>query len=167
MSNIYKKWFKVDISGVHSLLRVRNMFIGEYQHNIDTKGRINVPAKFRDALGEKFYLTKGLDNSLFCFPEVEWKVFEEKLKSLPLTNRNARAFVRLFFAGATECSLDKQGRILVPQILREHSQIEKEVMIIGVGTRVEIWSLDKWNAYTDPDNISYDEIAEHMADLGI
>ncbi|MCK5762978.1 MAG: division/cell wall cluster transcriptional repressor MraZ [Clostridiales bacterium] len=143
------------------------MFIGEYQHNIDKKGRINVPTKFRDGLFKTFYLTKGLDNSLFCFPEVEWKVFEDKLKSLPLTNRNARAFVRLFFAGATECSLDKQGRILVPQILREHSLIEKEVMIIGVGTRVEIWSLDKWNDYIDPDNISYDEIAEHMADLGI
>ncbi len=143
------------------------MFIGEYKHNSDKKGRINVPAKFRDELGETFYLTKGLDNSLFCFPENEWKVFEDKLKGLPITNRNARAFVRLFFAGATACSLDNQGRILIPQLLREHAKIEKEVMIIGVGTRVEIWAQDEWNNYTHPDNISYDEIAEHMAELGI
>ena len=143
------------------------MFIGEYKHNSDKKGRINVPAKFRDELGETFYLTKGLDNSLFCFPENEWKVFEDKLKGLPITNKNARAFVRLFFAGATACSLDNQGRILIPQLLREHARIEKEVMIIGVGTRVEIWAQDEWNNYTHPDNISYDEIAEHMAELGI
>lgn len=143
------------------------MFIGEYKHNSDKKGRINVPAKFRDELGETFYLTKGLDNSLFCFPENEWKVFEDKLKGLPITNKNARAFVRLFFAGATACSLDNQGRILIPQLLREHARIEKEVMIIGVGTRVEIWAQDEWNKYTHPDNISYDEIAEHMAELGI
>ncbi|MBN2261032.1 MAG: division/cell wall cluster transcriptional repressor MraZ [Clostridiales bacterium] len=143
------------------------MFIGEYQHNLDIKGRINIPSKFREGLGDKFFLTKGLDNSLFCFPDNEWKIFEEKLKALPLTNKNARAFVRLFFAGATECSLDKQGRILIPQNLREHSKIEKEIMIIGVGTRVEIWSQEEWDRYKDPDNISYDEIAEHMSDLGI
>jgi MraZ protein len=143
------------------------MFIGEYQHNLDNKGRINVPSKFRDDLGEEFYLTKGLDNSLFCFPESEWKIFEDKLKALPLTNRNARAFVRLFFAGASACSLDKQGRVLIPQLLREHANIEKEIMIIGVGTRVEIWAEEEWKKYTHPDNISYDEIAEHMADLGI
>lgn len=143
------------------------MFIGEHKHNIDKKGRINVPSRFREELGEEFFLTKGLDNSLFCFPKLEWQIFEEKLKALPLTNRNARAFVRLFFAGATECVLDNQGRILIPQILREHSKIEKEVMIIGVGTRVEIWAQDQWNEYKHPDNISYDEIAEHMADLGI
>ncbi len=89
------------------------------------------------------------------------------MKGLPLTNRNARAFVRIFYAGATACSLDSQGRVLIPQTLREHAKIEKEVMIIGVGTRVEVWAKDEWNRYNDPENISYDEIAEHMADLGI
>jgi len=143
------------------------MFIGEYNHSVDTKGRMNVPAKFREDLGERFYITKGLDNCLFMFPETEWRVFEEKLKALPLTNRNARAFVRLFFAGATECTLDKQGRVNIPQSLRDHGQIEKDVIVIGVGTRVELWSESNWNEYNDPDNISYDDIAEQMADLGI
>tara|TARA_Y100000588_G_scaffold360791_1_gene421020 strand:- start:95 stop:526 length:432 start_codon:yes stop_codon:yes gene_type:complete len=143
------------------------MFIGEYNHSVDTKGRMNVPAKFREDLGERFYITKGLDNCLFMFPESEWRVFEEKLKSLPLTNRNARAFVRLFFAGATECTLDKQGRVNIPQPLRDHGQIEKDVIVIGVGTRVELWSETNWTAYNDPDNISYDDIAEQMAELGI
>ena len=143
------------------------MFIGEYNHSVDTKGRMNVPAKFREDLGERFYMTKGLDNCLFMFPEAEWRVFEEKLKTLPLTNRNARAFVRLFFAGATECTLDKQGRVNIPQTLRDHGQIEKDVIVIGVGTRVELWSETNWNAYNDPENISYDDIAEQMAELGI
>ncbi|WP_430882886.1 division/cell wall cluster transcriptional repressor MraZ [Fusibacter sp. JL216-2] len=143
------------------------MFIGEYNHSVDTKGRMNVPAKFRDDLGERFYMTKGLDNCLFMFPEAEWRVFEEKLKTLPLTNRNARAFVRLFFAGATECTLDKQGRVNIPQTLRDHGQITKEVIVIGVGTRVELWSESNWTEYNDPDNISYDDIAEQMAELGI
>lgn len=143
------------------------MFIGEYNHSVDTKGRMNVPAKFREDLGERFYMTKGLDNCLFMFPEAEWRVFEEKLKTLPLTNRNARAFVRLFFAGATECTLDKQGRVNIPQTLRDHGQITKEVIVIGVGTRVELWSESNWTEYNDPDNISYDDIAEQMAELGI
>lgn len=143
------------------------MFIGEYNHSVDTKGRMNVPAKFREDLGERFFMTKGLDNCLFMFPETEWRVFEDKLKQLPLTNRNARAFVRLFFAGATECTLDKQGRVNIPQTLRDHGEIEKDVIVIGVGTRVELWSTTNWNTYNDPDNISYDDIAEQMAELGI
>lgn len=143
------------------------MFIGEYNHSVDTKGRMNVPAKFREDLGERFFMTKGLDNCLFMFPETEWRVFEDKLKQLPLTNRNARAFVRLFFAGATECTLDKQGRVNIPQTLRDHGEIEKDVIVIGVGTRVELWSTTNWNSYNDPENISYDDIAEQMAELGI
>ena len=118
------------------------MFIGEYAHSVDPKGRLNIPAKFREKLGEIFYVTKGLDKCLFIFPADEWRIFEEKLKTLPLTNKNARAFVRLFFSGATECSLDKQGRINIPQTLRTHGEIQKEVNVIGVGTRIEIWSSD-------------------------
>jgi len=143
------------------------MFIGEYNHKIDARGRINIPSKLRENLDERFFLTKGLDNCLFLFPEDEWKVFEEKLKTLPLTNRNARAFVRLFFAGASECAIDKQGRINIPNNLLKHSKIEKEVMIIGVGQRIELWSKKEWTRYNEPDNISYDEIAEQMAELGI
>ena len=143
------------------------MFIGEFTHALDAKGRVSIPSKFREALGEQFYITKGLDNCLFVFPKDEWQLFEEKLKSLPMTNKNARAFVRLFFSGASECELDKQGRILIPQTLREHAGIEREAVIIGTGTRIEVWSQEGWNGYIDPENIDYDEIAEHMADLGI
>ncbi|MDM8534372.1 division/cell wall cluster transcriptional repressor MraZ [Clostridiaceae bacterium HSG29] len=143
------------------------MFIGEYNHKIDNRGRINIPSKLRYDMSERFYLTKGLDNCLFLFPEDEWKVFEEKLKTLPLTNRDARAFVRMFFAGATECVVDKQGRINIPNNLIKHSDIEKDVMIIGVGQRIELWSKENWDKYNEPDNISYDDIAEKMAELGI
>ena len=143
------------------------MFIGEYLYTIDNKGRINIPSKCREILGDTFFITKGLDNSLFVFPEEEWRSFESKLKQLPLTNKNARAFARLFFAGATECSLDKQGRVTIAQNLREFSELQKEVAIIGVSTRIEIWSKDNWDKYNDTANISYDDIAEQMADLGI
>ncbi|BEP29506.1 division/cell wall cluster transcriptional repressor MraZ [Helicovermis profundi] len=143
------------------------MFIGEFNHTIDSKGRINIPSKFREELNKPFYVTKGLDNCLFIFPESEWNVFEEKLKALPLTNKNARAFVRLFFSGASEVNFDKQGRIMISKPLREHGKLEKEVKVIGVGTRIEIWSNENWLEYNSPDNISYDEIAEQMAELGI
>lgn len=143
------------------------MFIGEYLYTLDKKGRINIPAKFRENLGERFFITKGLDNCLFVFPENEWRNFENKLKQLPLTNKNARAFVRLFFSGATECSLDKQGRVTIPQNVREFAELEKEVAIIGVSTRIEIWSKNNWDKYNDTANISYDDIAEQMAELGI
>jgi len=143
------------------------MFIGEYQHSLDAKGRVIIPSKFRDDLGPAFIMTKGLDNCLFVYPQNEWQVLEEKLKSLPLTNRDARAFVRFFFAGATECELDKQGRILIPANLREHSKLEKEAVIIGVSTRVEIWSKTEWDMYNQDDSLSYESIAEKMAELGI
>lgn len=143
------------------------MFIGEYQHTIDAKGRIIMPSKFREGLGSNFIMTKGLDNCLFVYPNEEWLVLEEKLRALPLTNKDARAFVRFFFAGATECILDKQGRILVPGNLREHAKLKKDAVIIGVAARIEIWSKDEWESYTDDDSLSYDNIAEKMAELGI
>lgn len=143
------------------------MFIGEYNHKIDSRGRLNIPSKLRENLDERFFLTKGLDHCLFLFPEEEWRVFENKLKKLPLTNKNARTFVRLFFAGASECTVDKQGRINIPNNLLDHSKIEKDVVIIGVGQRIELWSQEEWDRYNAPDNISYDEIAEKMAELGI
>ena len=146
---------------------ISNMFIGEYQHTIDVKGRMIMPSKFREGLGDNFVVTKGLDNCLFVYSREEWKNLEYKLKTLPLTNKNARAFVRFFFSGATECEVDKQGRILVPANLREHASIEKDVVIIGVSTRLEIWSKESWEHYNSDDNISADEIAQNMESLGI
>lgn len=143
------------------------MFIGEYNHALDNKGRIIMPSKFRDRLGYEFVMTKGLDNCLFVYPKEEWKVLEEKLKSLPLTNKDARAFIRFFFSGASECNLDKQGRVLIPSNLRSHSKLEKDAVIIGVSSRIEIWSNEEWQEYNEDDSLSYDSIAEKMAELGI
>ena len=143
------------------------MLIGEYEHTLDVKGRLIMPAKLREDVGEKFIITKGLDGCLFGFSINEWANFEEKLKSLPLTNKNARDFVRFFLSGAIECEIDKQGRFLVASNLREYASMEKEVVIIGVGTRIEFWSKDKWKKYNSSDNISADELAENMTMLGI
>ena len=141
------------------------MLIGEYEHTLDAKGRISMPAKLRKDMEETFIVTKGLDGCLFAFSQAEWLNFEEKLKSLPLSDKNARNFVRFFLAGATECELDKQGRFLIPTNLRAVAKLEKEAIIIGVGTRLEIWDKNTWNAKND--EISADEIAENMTMLGI
>ena len=143
------------------------MLIGEYEHSLDAKGRLIMPAKLREDIGEKFIITKGLDGCLFGFSQNEWTNFEEKLKTLPLTNKNARDFVRFFLSGAIECEIDKQGRFLIASNLREYANMEKEAVIIGVGTRIEIWNKDKWKEYNSEENISADEIAENMTMLGI
>ena len=142
------------------------MFIGEYQHAIDNKNRMIIPSKFREELGDKFVLTKGLDGCLYAYTLIEWKILEEKLKKLPLTSKDARAFVRFFFSGANEIDIDKQGRALIPQNLSEYATIEKDIVCIGVSTRIEIWSKIKWDEYNDS-NINMDEIAEKMSELGI
>ena len=144
-----------------------SVFIGEYEHSVDAKGRVIMPAKLRDGIGEKFILTKGLDGCLFAYSQTEWTNFEEKLKTLPLTNKNARDFVRFFLSGATECEIDKQGRFLIAGNLREYAKLEKDTVIIGVGTRIEIWDKEKWKSYNSDENISADEIAENMTMLGI
>lgn len=143
------------------------MFLSEYQHSIDTKGRLIVPSKFRDGLGEKFVVTKGLDKCLFAYPKEEWIVFEEKLKQLPITNAGARKFVRFFFSSAVECELDNQGRINIPPNLREYAGLKKEVISIGVNNRVEIWNKDSWNEYNDEENFISNELAFEMENLGI
>lgn len=143
------------------------MFYGEYQHSVDAKGRVIIPSKFREGLGEKFIVTKGLDNCLFAYSSEEWSNLETKLKSLPFTDKDVRAFVRFFFAGASECEMDKQGRILLPQNLREYAGLEKDVYVIGVSTRVEIWDKTKWEDYSGDENMSAENIAEKMAMLGI
>lgn len=143
------------------------MFMGEYSHTIDTKGRLIIPSRFREELGETFVVTKGLDGCLFVFSDEEWRAFEIKLKSLPLTNKNARQFARFFVAGATPCELDKQGRILLPATLREFAGLEKDVVLTGMLNRIEIWSKDKWNENNSLDDVAMDEIAEQMTDLGL
>lgn len=143
------------------------MLIGEYEHSLDSKGRMILPAKIREDLGEKFIITKGLDGCLFGFSETEWNNFEEKLKQLPLTNKNARDFVRFFLSGAVEAETDKQGRFLIPANLREYADLDKEAVVTGVGTRIEIWERDKWKKYNSDENISAEQIADNMASLGV
>ncbi len=142
------------------------MFIGEYLHAVDNKNRIIVPSKFREELGNKFIITKGLDGCIYAYTLEEWKLLEEKLVKLPLTSKNARAFTRFFFSGANEIELDKQGRALIPQSVLDYADIDKEVVSIGVSNRIEIWSKEKWEEYNSS-NIDFDDIAEQMSDLGI
>lgn len=143
------------------------MLLGEYRHNVDVKGRVSVPSKFRGDLGQTFVITKGLDNCLFMYSKQEWETFELKLKELPLTNQDARSFVRFFFAGAAECEVDKQGRINIPQNLREYANIQKDVVIVGVATRAEIWNSENWDKYTSSDSLDGTKLASQMSQLGI
>ena len=140
------------------------LLIGEYEHSLDAKGRIIMPAKFRDDIGDKFIVTKGLDGCLFAFSKEEWTKFEEKLSTLPISNKDARTFTRFFFAGAIDCELDKQGRFLISAALREFAGFNKDIVIVGMNSRIEIWSKEKWETAKD---LSADEIAEKMEMLGI
>lgn len=141
--------------------------MGEFRHNIDTKGRIIVPAKFREVLGGTFVLTRGLDQCLFGYPMDEWKIIEEKIKALPLTKKDARAFARFFFSGATECEIDKQGRINIPSTLIQYGKLEKECVILGVSNRIEIWNEEIWENYFAESEDSFTEIAENMIDFDL
>ena len=141
------------------------MFMGEYNHVIDAKGRLIIPARFRELLGEEFIMTRGLDGCLSVYPMDEWETFEKKLRSLPFKNKNARTFTRFFVAGATNCELDRQGRVLVPQPLREFAGLEKEVVLTGNLNRIEIWSKEKWSENCNYDDM--DSIAESMRDMDI
>ena len=135
-------------------------------HTIDPKGRVIVPSEFREGLGYKFIVTKGLDNCLFAYSPNEWSILESKLRSLPFTDSDVRAFVRFFFAGAKQCEMDKQGRILIPQNLREYAGLDKDIYTIGVAARIEIWDKAKWETYSNNSVIS-GTIEEKMAQLGI
>jgi MraZ protein len=142
-------------------------FCGEYQHTIDQKGRMIMPSKFRDGLGDQFIVTKGLDNCLFAYSLEEWDGILSKLKAIPLTDKEGRAFVRFFVAGAMECGVDKQGRMLIPQNLREYANLEKDIFVLGAINRVEIWDKENWIAHSSDFNDNADKIAEKMAALGI
>ena len=142
------------------------MFKGEYNHTIDTKGRVIIPAKFREKLGDSFVVTKGLDGCLYGYANEDWQVFEDKLSSLPITNKNSRQFARFFMAGAADCEIDKQGRILLPAVLREFAGLEKDVVLVGVSKRFEIWSKEKWSEITAQYDNDMDEVAANLDELG-
>ncbi len=141
------------------------MFMGEYNHTLDAKGRLIVPSKFREVLGDGFVVTKGMDGCLFVFANSEWTAFAEKLHTLPMIDKEARQFTRFFLAGAAEVEVDKQGRILIPGVLREFADITKDAVLVGVGSRIEIWSKERWEG-----TVSYqdmEDISRHMIELGI
>jgi len=141
--------------------------MGEYQHNIDAKGRIIVPAKYREHVEDVFVITRGLDQCLFGYPMEEWRRLEEKVRSLPVTKKDARAFARFFFSGAVECEIDKQGRINLPKNLLDYAKIEKECMILGVSSRIEIWGQSVWDDYLAQSEDSFAEIAENLIDFDL
>ena len=143
------------------------MFIGEYQHSLDSKNRIIIPAKFRDGLGSHFVMTKGMDNSLFVYPMKEWSLIEEKLKALSFTKKNVRDFHRMFFSGAIECELDKQGRVTISSNLVKHAKLLKDATIIGVSTRVEIWASESWETYNQSESMDYDSLSEKMSEFDL
>lgn len=143
------------------------MFTGEYIHSFDEKGRVIMPSKFRNELGENFYIGKGLDKCLFVYPIEAWSEFVGKLRNLSSFNKQERFFLRQFVSGFSECSFDKQGRILIPPSLREFSGLNNEAAIIGVIDRIEIWNKESWNSYSNSDEFDFDLIAEKMSELGI
>ncbi|KRN14741.1 cell division protein MraZ [Lactobacillus gigeriorum DSM 23908 = CRBIP 24.85] len=139
--------------------------MGEYQHNLDDKGRLIIPAKIRNQVGAKMVFTRGMEGCIFGYSIDEWQKIEAKLAKLPLTKRNVRAFMRLFYSGAMECEFDKQGRVNLTTTLKEHAGLTKECIIIGVSNRIEIWSLEKWTEFSNQANDDYDEIAENLDDI--
>lgn len=143
------------------------MFIGEYQHLIDEKGRLAIPVKFRERVGSGAVVTRGLDGCLFVFPMDEWKKLAEKLSSLPLSQSNSRAFARLMLAGAMDVEIDRQGRVVIPEYLRRYAKLGKDVVVAGLYSRIEIWNQKAWNAYKTRTEKDSDDIAEKMGELGI
>jgi MraZ protein len=150
-----------------SLLSEKNMFIGEYSHNLDEKGRLSVPKKFRSLLTKGAVVTRGLDDCLFVYTKTEWAKLAEKLASLPFSQANTRAFARLMLAGAMEVELDKQGRIILPEYLRHYAFLTKEVTVAGLYNRLELWDSTRWTAYTKQTEAARNDIAEQLGSLGI
>jgi len=144
------------------------MFYGEYEHSLDKKGRVILPAKFREIAKsnyiEKFFITRGLDSCLFMFTEEEWKTQETRFKSISFTKSQSRKFNRLYFAGAQEVIFDRQGRILIPKYLKDFAGIKRDVMIIGVSNRIEIWDLEKWREFYNSEKSSFEKVAEDLID---
>lgn len=143
------------------------MFMGEYHHNIDDKNRLIIPAKFREELGDEFIVTRGIENCLFVYPKNNWQKIVEKLGSLPFTKKDARSFNRFFLSGATNAEFDKQGRINITSPLVSYADLKKECVIIGVGDRLEIWSLEEFNNFFDSAKDNMSDIAENLFDEGV
>jgi len=143
------------------------MFIGQYQATIDEKGRISIPVKFRTQLKTKVVITRGLDNSLFLYGMDEWKKLAEKLATLPIATANTRAFSRLMLAGAMDCEVDKQGRIIMPGYLKEFARIDKKIVFAGLYNRIEVWSEELWEAYKLQTEKESNNIAEQLGTLGV
>ena len=143
------------------------MLIGEYKHNLDAKGRMAIPAKFRNKFSEELVITKGIDSWLFGFEKIEWEKMVEKLTALPITQKDSRAFARLMLAGATVAEIDSQGRILIPEYLRKYANLEKRIVIAGIHSRIEIWGEKEWEEYKKQSEENSEEIAERLSDLGI
>jgi MraZ protein len=145
------------------------MFYGEYEHTIDRKGRIIIPSKFREVFKEhfveKFYVTRGLDKCLFVFAEDEWRLQEQKFKSMSFTKAESRKFNRLYFSGAVDVTCDRQGRILLPQYLKDYAGIKHNIMIVGVSNRIEIWAKDEWRKYYEGAMPTFEKTAENLLDL--
>jgi len=141
------------------------MFMGEFHHNVDDKGRLIVPAKFREDLGEIFIVTRGLDGCLFVYPKNEWEKVVSKLKSLPFTKKDARSFMRFFLSGATECEIDKQGRINITKPLSSYANLIKECVVIGVSERLEIWSKENFNKFMESNEKNLSDIAENLFEV--
>jgi len=144
-----------------------DMFIGEYTHNVDEKGRISIPAKFRRLLKKGAVVTRGLDNCLFLYPKEEWLVLAKKLANLPISQKDARAFARLMLAGAMDVEIDKQGRIIIPSYLRKYASLKNNAVIAGLYTRLEIWDKKKWERYKQNAEKGSTDIAEHLGELGV
>jgi MraZ protein len=143
------------------------MFIGEYQHILDEKKRVAIPSKFRARFRRGAVVTRGLDNCLFIYPKQEWKAIAEKLGTMPVGERGTRSFVRLMLAGAVDVGLDSQGRVLVPQYLKQYAKLGKQVVIAGLFNRLEVWDLKKWDQYKRSAEKNQDEIAEQLGKLGM
>lgn len=145
----------------------QTMFIGEFSHTLDDKGRVAMPAKFRNDLKKGAVVTRGLDNCLFVFTKSEWAKLADKLSALPMAQANSRAFARLMLAGAMDVETDKQGRVMLPEYLRVFAGLKKEVVIAGLYSRLEIWGKEQWNLYKSRTEAESNEIAEKMGELGI
>ncbi len=143
------------------------MLLGEYKHSLDTKGRMAIPAKFREKMLSGAIITRGLDNCLFVFANKEWQILAEKLVNLPLAQANSRAFSRLMLAGAMDVELDGQGRILIPDYLRKYADLKKQVVVTGLYNRIEIWDEANWERYKQKTEGASEEIAEKLSELGI
>jgi MraZ protein len=141
------------------------MFFGEFEHALDAKGRLIIPAKFRELLGTSFVITRGMDGCIFGYPAERWATLQAQLDDLPLTRKDARAFVRFFYAAAAECELDKQGRVMIPATLRQYAKLEKQCVIVGVSDRFEIWGAEHWQQFETETAANFDDLAENLIDF--